>query len=107
MERSPFVIGEVLVSIYSPLLIFHPTNFSLLSSTQAGRTIVLKSLSELPPEAAHEKREFEREKIASLLISPIFALNSPRVVGFLGVDSLTPRCVRESGEGERDRMINR
>jgi hypothetical protein len=57
----------------------------------SGQIFKMNSLDELPIEATSERDEFIKEGIQSLLLAPIFALNTPKVIGFLGFDSLVPR----------------
>ncbi|MBW8890536.1 MAG: EAL domain-containing protein [Fibrobacteres bacterium] len=55
----------------------------------ALRTVHVSDLSELPPEAAAEREEFEREGIRSLVIVPMAHRGSVR--GYLGFDSVRVR----------------
>jgi len=55
----------------------------------ALRTVYVSDLGELPPEAAAEREEFEREGILSLVIVPMAHRGSVR--GYLGFDSVRVR----------------
>ena len=49
-------------------------------------TIKLECVADLPPEAANEIMEFEKEGIKSLLIAPLVLDN--KLIGFMGLDSV-------------------
>ncbi len=51
-----------------------------------GKPFQIQNLAELPPEAAADKREFERQSIQSLLNVPM--IHSGKVVGFIGLDAV-------------------
>jgi PAS domain S-box-containing protein len=51
-----------------------------------GEIVNVPSLGLLPPEAATERAEFERESIQSLLLVPI--VSSGQVAGFIGLDAV-------------------
>ena len=58
----------------------------VLPLIKQGRVVHVPRVADLPPEAAAEKAEFEREGIQSLLVVPTAFQGS--VVGFLGFDSV-------------------
>lgn len=51
-----------------------------------GYMVLIPRVSELPPEAAQEKREFEQQGIQSMLAVPM--LSGGSVLGFIGLDSV-------------------
>ena len=54
---------------------------------KAGKPVVVPKVSELPPEAAAERAEFEAQGITSLICVPL--VRAGGVMGFVGLDSLT------------------
>jgi signal transduction histidine kinase len=52
-----------------------------------GKTVLLRSLADLPAEAAAERAEFEAQGIVSLVNVPM--ISGSETVGFVGLDSLT------------------
>jgi diguanylate cyclase (GGDEF)-like protein len=58
----------------------------LMAELQADRAVALDDVSKLPPKAVSERREFERERIRSIAIVPIW--NGPRLAGFAGFDAV-------------------
>jgi PAS domain S-box-containing protein len=56
---------------------------------KAPEVFHVPSVADLPPEAAAEKREFERESIQSLLCVPMVYRHG--IIGFLGFDSVRTR----------------
>ena len=56
---------------------------------KAHEVIQISSVADLPPEAAAEKREFERESIQSLICVPMVFRHG--LIGFLGFDSVRER----------------
>ena len=51
-----------------------------------GKPFQIENIAELPPEAAADKREFERQSIQSLLNVPM--INASKTVGYLGLDAV-------------------
>lgn len=58
----------------------------LMAELRADRVVALDDIAGLPPEAVSERREFERERIRSIAIVPIW--NGPRLAGFAGFDAV-------------------
>lgn len=58
----------------------------LMTELRADRAVALDEVSSLPPEAVSERREFERERIRSIAIVPIW--NGARLAGFAGFDAV-------------------
>jgi PAS domain S-box-containing protein len=52
----------------------------------SGELLTIPRVADLPPEAAAEKAEFERESIQSLLAAPLLYFGE--VVGFIGLDAV-------------------
>ncbi len=68
----------------------HVDDFSYsMSRLSKGRVFHVPDVSELPPEAICERREFESERIRSLVSVPIMARQ--RMIGFLGFDAVRTR----------------
>jgi|GEM_PF-1111116 len=58
----------------------------LMANLQAGKVIHIDDVSRMPPGAANEKAEFERENIKSVLILPMYVENI--LAGFAGFDNI-------------------
>ncbi len=58
----------------------------LMENLHAGRVIHVADVSKMPPEAAAEKEEFERESIKSTLILPVYA--EKELAGLVGFDNV-------------------
>lgn len=61
----------------------------LLARLQADEDVHVPDVSQLPPAAAAERAEFEREQIQSILIVPM--RHGERLVGFVGFDAVQRR----------------
>lgn len=58
----------------------------LMENLHAGNVVHIADVSQMPPEAAAEKEEFEREGIKATLILPVYA--EKELVGFIGFDNV-------------------
>lgn len=58
----------------------------LMENLHTGRVIHIADVSRMPPEAAAEKEEFERQSIKAILILPVYA--EKELAGFVGFDNV-------------------
>ncbi|TVL97045.1 MAG: hypothetical protein CV087_22900 [Candidatus Brocadia sp. WS118] len=58
----------------------------LMENLHAGNIIHIADVSKMPPEAAAEKEEFEKDGVKALLILPVYAEND--LAGFIGFDNI-------------------
>lgn len=66
----------------------------LMKCLHAGNVIHIDDVSKMPPEAAAEKKEFEKEGIKAILILPVYA--EKELTGFIGFDNVvTPHTWQE------------
>ena len=57
-----------------------------VAQLEAQKTIHLRAIDDLPPEAKNEREEFARQNIQSLVAVPM--LNGRQLIGFIGFDSV-------------------
>jgi PAS domain S-box-containing protein len=57
-----------------------------LSQMRRGEILHIPRVNDLPPEALPERKEFEKERIQSVICVPI--VNNKKMVGFIGFDSV-------------------
>jgi diguanylate cyclase (GGDEF)-like protein len=58
----------------------------LMENLHAGNVVHIADVSKMPPEAALEKKEFEKEGIKAILILPVYA--EKKLAGFIGFDNV-------------------